>query len=336
MSELSRLAGRAAGMLRERAVAGLRDSVHSVRAALAWAWARRPPWRRVTALAFVAAVAWAGAWSVLAQARLASRLPSPLDWAAASALLERDARPGDAAALSPAWAERAREALPASVPLVAQARLAAEALPGVRRVWLVSIPSAPGFRWEAEADLSERAARADPPSRVGALEIARFDLASPTLPIAFLPDRLARGAVTLGAADCEAVGPGRFRCGAAARVERTVREIGGAARPCLSITSAAPLDLPLVVTFPPSRIGRTLDGHAGAAGAGAVAAGTAAPVRVAVLLDGEEIGSAELSAAGWSPFRIDTSRSAGQVRAIALVVTSPARLALCLDALVLP
>jgi hypothetical protein len=332
MSELSRLAGRAAALLRERSVAAGRDSLHSVGAGLAWAWARRPPGPRLAAIAFAGAIAVAGAWSVLAQARLASRLPTPLDWAAARALLERDARPGDAAALAPGWAERAREVLPASVPLVPQGRLAAEELAGVRRVWLVSLPLAPGFRWDAEADLSDRASRVDPPARVGALEIARFDLASPTLPIAFLPDRLTRGGATLGTTDCDAAGPGRFRCGTAAQVERTVRDVGGTARPCLSIASAGPLEMPLVVTFPPSRIGRTIDGHAGAARPG----GDAAPVRVAVLLDGEEIGSAELSGGGWAPFRIDTSRSAGQVRAVGLVVTSPAPLSLCLEAMVLP
>jgi hypothetical protein len=33
---------------------------------------------------------------------------------------------------------------------------------------------------------------------------------------------------------------------------------------------------------------------------------------------------------------VDTTRSAGQSRALSLVLTSPGRLALCLDALVLP
>jgi hypothetical protein len=332
MSELSRLAGRAAALLRERAVASARDSLRSTRTGIAWAWERRPPWPRAIAIAFAAALATLGAWSVLAQARLAARLPSPRDWAAARALVERDARPGDAVALAPAWAERAREVLPASVPLVAQGRLATEELAGVRRVWLVSLPAAPGYRWETEAELSDRASRSDPPARVGLLEVARFDLASPTIPIAFLPDWLARATVTLGPADCEPAGPLRFRCGAEADVERTVREVGGAARPCLSLSSPAPLATPLVLAFPPARIGRTVDGHAGTTGAVAAAP----PVRVAVLLDGEEVGAAELAAPGWSPFRVDTSRSAGQVRTISLVVTSPAPLSLCLDALVLP
>ena len=332
MSELSRLAGRAATLLRERAVAASRDSLRSALAALAWAWDRRPPAPRAVAIAFAAAMGLAGAWSVLDQARLASRLPSPLDWAAARALVERDARPGDAVALSPAWAERAREILPASVPLVPSARLGTEDLAGVRRVWLLSLPGAPRFRWEAELELANRASRAEPSARVGAIDVARFDLASPTLPIAFLPDRLARAAVALGGTSCEPAGAGRFRCGEAAVIERTVREVDGAARPCLSATTAVPLDAPLEIAFSPSRVGRIVGGHVGLAGRDPAAA----PVRIAVLLDGEEIGATEIARDGWAPFRIDTTRSAGQVRAISLVVTSPARLALCLEALVLP
>jgi hypothetical protein len=212
---------------------------------------------------------------------------------------------------------------------VASSPLAGEDLAGVRRVWLVSLPGVPGFKRSAELELADRAERADPPARVGAIEISRFDLASPTLPIAFLPDRLSRASVSLGEVRCEEAGKGRFRCGDQAAVERTVHEVAGAARPCLSLESAGPLEAPLVMAFPPARLGRSLGGHAGATN------GSVAPVRVAVLLDGEEIGSAELTGRGWAAFRIDTSRSAGQVRAISLVVTSPSRLALCLDALAL-
>jgi hypothetical protein len=115
-------------------------------------------------------------------------------------------------------------------------------------------------------------------------------------------------------------------------VERTVREVEGLARPCLSASAPVPLDAPLAIAFPPARIGRTLGGHAGLAGPGKAAG----PIRIAVLLEGEEVGSAELDGGGWAPFRIDTTRSAGQVRSVSLVLTSPAPLALCLEALVLP
>ncbi len=188
--------------------------------------------------------------------------------------------------------------------------------------------------------------------------MTRYDLADPTLPLAFLPDRLAHASVTLGGVPCRAETPGRFGCGEGdVELARTVRDVGGAPRPCLSISAAAPLDAPVAVTFPPMRVGRTLHGHVGlsegaslprsspAGGAAARggradgptgAAGPPAPVRLAVLLDGEEVGTAEMSGAGWALFRIDMTRSAGQTRAISLVLTTPGRLALCLDALVLP
>jgi hypothetical protein len=283
---------------------------------------------------FVGAVATVAAWAVLAQARLPAALPTALDWAAVRALLERDARPGDAVALSPPWPERAREVLPASVAVLAQPRYAGEDLVGVRRVWMLSLPDSPRFRWDVEVDLLERAARSDDPVRLGAFEVTRYDVAFPTLPLAFLPDRLARATVRLGEAPCLPDGAGRFRCDEFAEVERSVREVAGVARPCLAATTPEPLEAPLVIEFPPGRIGRTLHGHAGVVGS---AAPGGAPIRIAVHLEGEEIGAAEIEqAAAWSGFQIDMTRVAGQTLPIALVLTSPAPLRLCLDASVLP
>jgi hypothetical protein len=332
MTDLTRLAGRAAALLKERASEGARETARAARDRAVAAWARRPPAPRAAALAFCAAVALCGALAVLAQARTLGRLPSPLDWAATRALLERDARPGDAVAVSPPWAERARELFPSSVPVLAQQRYAGEDLVGVRRVFLVSLPDAPWARWDAELDLAERAARAEVPARLGGLEVTRYDLAFPTIPLAFLPDRLGQAVVTLGGLPCVAEGAGRFRCGdGVAELSRAVREVAGVPRPCLSARSAAPLEAPVAVAFPPGRIGRTLHGHLGLAGE----ARGAAPVRVAALLDGEEVGAAEVAGAGWVAFKIDMTRSAGQTRSLTLVLTSPGRLALCLDALVL-
>jgi hypothetical protein len=332
MSELAGLARRAATLARERAAAQVRDGLRGGRRKLAWLWSHRPPAQRATALFFVAFVAVVASWAILAQARLPGRLPTALDWAAARALVERDARPGDAVAVAPAWAERAREILPASVAVLAQARFDREDLVGVRRLWLLSLAETPGLRSDAEVDLADRAARSEEPARLGAFEVTRYDLAFPTLPLAFLPDRLAHASVSLGDERCTPDGAGRFRCrDGVVELERSVREIGGVPRPCLSTAAATPLDAPLVLAFPGSRIGRTLQGHAGA-----TVGAASAPVRVAVLLEDEEVGSAELASGGWAPFRIDTSRSAGQARRLSLVVTSPGPLSLCLDAVVLP
>jgi hypothetical protein len=332
MSELTRLAGRAAALLRERAAEGARETARAARERAAVAWARRPPAPRAAAIGLCALVALCGAAAIVSQARVAGRLPAPLDWAAARALVERDARPGDAVALAPAWAERARELLPAAVPVLAERRYAGEDLVGVRRVFLVSLADAPWAAWNAELDLAERAARSEAPARLGALEVTRYDLAFPTIPLSFLPDRLFQAAVTLGGVPCPAAAPGMLRCGdGAATVSRTVRDVGGVPRPCLSASSPAPLQAPVAIAFQPLRIGRTLRGHLGAAGD----ARGAGPVRIAALLDEEEVGAVEVTPAGWTPFQIDMTRSAGQARSLTLVLTSPGRLALCLDAMVL-
>jgi hypothetical protein len=328
MREISR---RAAAAARERTAAALRGATRSAVRGAGWLWAHRPPAPRAVAILFAAGTAAVSAWAILAQARLPARLPSPLDWAAARALVERDARPGDAAALSPPWAERARELLPSSVPVLAQPRYAGEDLVGVRRVWLLSLAEAPRFSWQVELDLAERAARSEDAVRLGAIDVTRYDLAFPTLPLAFLPDRLGRSEVWLGVLPCARETAERLVCGdRSAEVERTVREIDGVPRPCLSAAAPATLDEPLVVTFPETRIGRTLHGHVGQVGAGGGA------LRIAVQLDGEEVGAAEIEVASWAPFRVDMTRAAGQARSLSLVLTSPAPIDVCLDAVVLP
>jgi hypothetical protein len=331
MNDLRSLAARAAGAAREHAVASLREGLAKLRGRLAWLWERRPPARRATALAFAAALAVVGSWSIFTQARLPRRLPSALDWAAARALLERDARPGDAVALAPPWAERAREVLPSAVPILTHDRYAREELIGARRIWLVGLRKSPYHGWSQALDLVERASRSGPAARLGMLEVTRFDLAFPSLPLAFLPDRLGVATVTLGDAPCQPAGPSSFRCdGGAVVLERALRDVGGVPRPCLAARSDAALGAPLLVSFPAARIGRTLQGHAASAAPGS-------PVRVAVVLDGDEVGAAELAGGlPWSQFRIDMTRSAGQARALALVLTSPGPLAVCLDAAVMP
>lgn len=296
-----------------REVEALREGLRSWAEMVRWLWARRPPPPRVAALAFALGAAACGALTVVAQARLPGRLPSRSDWIALRTLLEREARPGDAVVLSPHWAERAREILPTSVPVLAQATYAGEDLVGVRRLWLVSIPGAPGFTFDAEKELLERTARAEPQSRVGAFEVARRDVAFPVLPLAFLPDHLAPAEAARG------------------HVVREVREVAGAPRPCLVLRPAG--GEPLAVGFPAVRIGRVVRGHVGPIGA--PAAGTA--IRVAVVVEGDEAGAADVATAGFAPFQVDTTRFAGAVRPLSLVVTSPGPPAeLCLDAVTLP
>lgn len=268
---------------------------------------------------------------MLVQARLPDRLPSDLDWAAARALVERDARPGDAAALSPPWAERAREVLPASIPVLAERGYAGEDLVGVRRVWLLSLHDAPGFSYRIDGDLSERSSQWSTTERLGAIEATRYDLAFPTLPLAFLPDRLAGAAVSLGSEPCAPDQKGGFACEtpSPARVQREMRDVAGSPRPCIVATLDPAIASPLVLSFPSLRVGRVVHGHAARLGA------ERGPIRVSVQVDGEDAGDAEVPGPA-RPFRIDTTRFAGRSGTVTVVVTAPGARSVCLDAVVLP
>ncbi|ACL66375.1 conserved hypothetical protein [Anaeromyxobacter dehalogenans 2CP-1] len=323
---------------RDAAAEDLRTRAGAARDAARRAWSARPSPRRGIAIAFAAALVAAGAGGILWQARLPGRLPSALDWAALSALLERDARPGDAVAVAPAWAERARLAAPARVPVLAQARFDRAELTGVRRVWLVALPGAPGrASWlDAELDLIARAARPAERMALGRLEVQRFELAGPRVPLAFLPDLLARAEVRRGDQPCPAGADGAPACPGepGPSVRRSVRQVEALPRPCLV---AAPADAPLVISFPSVPLGSALAGHLGRAGDPPPPTTGALPARVALRVDEQEAGTVELPLAGWRAFRLDTARFAGSAREVELTLTAPAEAgALCLDAEALP
>lgn len=317
-----------------REAALLRETLAATGGLAARLWAARPPPRRAWAMAFLAAAAAAAAASVLARAALADRLPSPRDWEAVRTILERDARPGDAVLVEPAWAERARAVLPPATPLLPLASLEGEVLLGVRRVWVLAFASAALASRERQAALLLRGSLAGPPVRTGALELSRVDLTYPSVPLAFLPDHLSRAAVSLGDAPCPASN-GAFRCPGAApvTVAREVREVGGAPRPCIAVSAARGLPAPLELAFPSALLGRAIRGHAGAL----VAPSLPAPLRVSVRVSGEEAGTEDLSGGGFLPFRADTARFAGVARAVSLTLTTPGVPArFCLDAAILP
>ena len=312
---------------------------------------RLSPLRARHAAALLAAVVAAlGLHGLLFMARLPGRLPTGLDWRAAAALVERDARPGDAVALSPVWAERAREVLPERLPALSGAPLvvmaypryapAAEDLVGVRRVWLLSLPEAPGADRAIARDLEARSAGRDGPQRLGAIEVTRYDLRTPVLPLAFLPDRLASARVRLGDAPCPARPDGAFRCPGPPwlRVAREVREVDLLPRPCLYAHPGPDPAAPLIIEFPDVPMGRVLRGHTGIIGEAALRGGS--PVRLAVKVDGEELGAAQEPPRkpGWHVFQMDTARFAGRRHALAFAITAadPGARWFCFDAMTLP
>lgn len=299
-------------------------------ASLRRAWRRRPAANRFAASLLALALLLAGAAGLAFQLVLPRLLPSALDWEAAGALLARDARPGDALAVAPAWAERARAVAPPRTPVLAQRRLAAADLEGVRRVWLVSLSRAPGFSWQAELDLLALASSAEPPQPVGRLEVTRFELAHPVLPLAQLGPRLAEAEVRAGGRLCTPGGSG-FRCAAGASVEEAVLEVDGLPRSCLLARADGGPAL-VSIAFPPLPLGRELRGSAGLLPGG----GDAPPLALSVRVGGEKAGEVALAGDRWPAFRIETGRWAGQRLPVALEVSVPVGRAVCLQAETLP
>lgn len=300
-----------------------------------------PPRLRHGAVAFAAAVIGLGAYGLWFWSQLPIRLPSEMDWQAATAFLARSAKPGDAVALSPPWAERARLILPPSLPVMALPRYQGEDLVNVRRIWLLSLPNAPGFDRELDRQLAVRSSGGDRPLELGGLELTRFDLASPLVPRAFLPDQLAAARVTLGDRPCEADAAGVFRCPdapAGLRIAREVRAVEFLPRPCLFVHLQPQARRPITLRFHDVPLGTKLHGHTAIVGE-AMLRGSA-PVRLSVKVGDEEIGVAEEPAAtpGWHAFQFDTTSAAGQARDVTFTVTSddPDERPLCFDAMTLP
>ncbi len=289
-----------------------------------------PPQDAAWAGLFAAAVVAAGVYGIWFQATLPGRLPSSSDWKAVAAVLARDTRPGDAVALAPPWAERAREILPerlptrpeASLPVLAYPSYAegAEDLAGIRRVWLLSLPDAPGGTGRIAAELQARSGAAEGPLRIGQLTLTRFDLRSPLLPLWSLADLLPAARIQ---------GP--------AVVAREIREVGFLPRDCVVARFAGPHPGTAVVRLPPAPLGVALRGHVGLAGD---VSGTGASASVRVMVDGVELGRVEAaaSAPAWRTVQIDTSRlpPARHEVALEVVPSGPLPRGVCLDLVALP
>jgi hypothetical protein len=268
------------------------------------------------------------------------RLPPPADWRAAAELLEREARAGDAVALSPWWAERARQLLPERFPVLARPSLADDDLVGVERVWLLDQPASPGHRDALRAELERRAAPAAPTGKAGRIELTPFALRSATLPLAFLPDLLATATVAVGTLPCRPDAGLTFRCPAPpfVVVATQVRELAFAPRRCIYAHPSPDRAAPLTVTFGRVPLGRRLRGHTGIAGEAAWWG--EAPVRLAIRVDGEEVGAFDEPPGqpGWHAFEVDTARFGGRPADLSFTVTAADVRArhFCFDAFTLP
>lgn len=120
-----------------------------------------------------------GAGSLLFDLTLGLRLPSSADWAEAAGALRASAQPGDAAQIWPVWAERARLFVDA-MPVLAEERLREADFPGVRRLWILSLPRTP-FYAPPDASLLARGATPSGERRFGALALRAWNLHAPEI-----------------------------------------------------------------------------------------------------------------------------------------------------------
>jgi hypothetical protein len=299
-------------------------------------------------MAFVLLSAAGGAYGLYFHTALPRRLPTETDWKATAALLARDAKPGDAVALAPMWAERARIALPASLPILALPGYAGEDLIGIRRLWVLSLPNAPGTTARRiEAEVGARAKAVEGPQELGALRLTRYDLTEPLRPLAWLPDRLAQAKVTLGEARCEREDAARplrrmarvragtaprsqgFRCpgGAWMRVAPEIREIDELPRSCIYAHPGPDPRAPLTIEFPGVPMGGVLRGHVGIIGEQAL--GGRSRVRMTIKVDGHFLGLVEepppdvaIGTPDWRPFRFPTDDHQGKEHTLAFQIAA--------------
>jgi hypothetical protein len=196
-----------------------------------------------------------------------------------------------------------------------------EDLPGVKRIWLVSLPGAPGASPRIARQLASRSEASEGPLQVGRLELTRYDLRSPLLPLHSFTDRLASASTQ---------NPG-------GRVTRETREVDLLPRTCIVVSFPGPRPGPATLVFPAVPLGRALRGHLGLVGD--VSAGAPA-VSLRVKVDGLEMGRGEATAArpGWSAFQIDTALLSGQTRQVTLEVipSGPLPRGVCIDLMSLP
>ena len=168
---------------------------------------------------------------------------------------------------------------------------------------------------------------------MGHLEVARYELAHPELPLARLDQRLAQAEVRLGDRACPPSRAG-FHCvrgEAEAWVEEATVEIDGLPRSGITVRAFGDAG-PITIAFPALPLGRELRGNSGLL----PREGTNSSATLAVRIDGEQAGAVELDGAGWPSFEVDTTRWAGQRRGVTLELSVPEGRPLCLQAVTMP
>lgn len=219
-------------------------------------------------------------------------LPEDDGLAEVARAIEADARPGDAVAVLPAWADALRVQLPDGIALHALPADDAVLL-DAPRLWVASFPRVPGA--EVDEAVERLAARRGAPTVDRSFEpvrLLRFDAGA--RPRQRFSDRLAAATVQLGPRPClwrpESRRPARFQCprGDWNYVAAETRELDYLPRRCLW---AHPVKgAPLTITWTGLTLPEQLEVRGGIIGELALLSG-AGEVHLEVRVDGDPVGT---------------------------------------------
>ena len=136
-----------------------------------------PGLKRLAAIAPLALFVALGAYALVIDLSLSSRLPSAEDWAEAAAALRARGAPGDGLQIWPPWAERARVVVD-ELPVFTEEDLARADYVGVKRLWLLALRPLPraGLARAQDALRSRGAAPLTDELRWGGLSLQPWDL----------------------------------------------------------------------------------------------------------------------------------------------------------------
>lgn len=216
---------------------------------------------RLEAVAFVTAALL----SVLFYARTPSSLPTERDYQDAASELASAARDGDAVLLDPHWAERARLFVKNVPVLNLHRHPARDDLRGYARVFVLSLPDLPRSDQPAAFELLEsfKFKRAGEPKRFGELTVTQFDNQKLERPSYDFVSEVPRARVYVRRGDgseerCPERG-GRHPCPHAGwiNVGAETKEIDS--KPFRCLWAHPTHNDPLVIEYPETPLGRSLD-----------------------------------------------------------------------------
>jgi len=277
-----------------------------------------------------AAVLAAALLALLFHLRLPSALPSEADYRSLGAIIEEQAREGDAVLLDPHWAERARLFV-STVPVLNLARTPAiEDLDRFQRLFVLSLPALPrSSSADVRALLSSGGFREVRTQVQGNLSLSVFENGARATPLYDFTDRVVDARVYIRRPDgseeaCPLQGQ-RHPCPRAGwlNVGAEIKEIAFKPFRCLWAHPAG--SEPLVVEYPHVKLGRSLRVTGGIVGQIAFRTERYATVTLAVKIDGESVAIIDFPPGqpGERRRTIDTSRFEGAEHDVRFEVSAP-------------